>query len=172
MFDYGQIHWTFNKWLKSSAVLRSSNCCCGEIHPFGWWNQLVAYFSLFRSFANQWIFSHWCLLATMIWSDFQHFRISGSIVCRQLRHTFMDVMKGISPFDRNCEVWPQWMLNMFPTVICPVKEPDIGSACLLPETETCSYGEECCCGKCHTRWGEIMCRMTFSFSMMIIDYDV
>ena len=51
MFNYGKIHWTFNKWLKSSAVLRSSNCCCGEIHPFGWWN----HFSLFRSFANQWM---------------------------------------------------------------------------------------------------------------------
>ena len=132
----------------------------------------ISLWLIFHSFANQWIFSHWCLLAPMIWSDFQHFRISGSIVCRQLLHTFTDVMKGISPFDRNCEVWPQWMLNMFPTVICPVKEPDIGSACLLPETDTCSYREECCCGKCHTRWGEIMCRMTFSFSMMIIDHDV
>ena len=97
------------------------------------------------------LMSHEYLLPPMIWAEFYHFRISGSIVCRQLRHTFMDVMKGISPFGRNCEVWPQWMLNMFPTVICPVKEPDIGSACLLPETETCSYREECSCGKCHTR---------------------
>ena len=44
------------------------------------------------------LFSHQYLLAPMIWSDFQHFRISGSIVCAQLFHTFTDVMKGASPF--------------------------------------------------------------------------
>ena len=36
----------------------------------------------------------------MIWSDFYHFWISGSIICRQLLHSFTDVMKGASPFER------------------------------------------------------------------------
>ena len=51
-------------------------------------------------------------------------------------------------------------------VECPVKQPDLGSSCSLPETTRCEYGEECCCGRCHPRWREIMCRMTFSFNMM------
>ena len=44
------------------------------------------------------IFSHQCLLVPIIWSDFLHFRRSGSIVCWKLLHTFTDVMKGASPF--------------------------------------------------------------------------
>ena len=44
------------------------------------------------------LFSHQYLLAPMIWCDFYHFRISGSIVCRQILHSFTDVMKGASPF--------------------------------------------------------------------------
>ena len=41
---------------------------------------------------------HEYLLPPMIWAEFYHFRISGSIVCRQLLHSFTDVMKGASPF--------------------------------------------------------------------------
>ena len=37
-------------------------------------------------------------LAPMIWSAFEHFLIPGSIICRQLFHSFTDVMKGASPF--------------------------------------------------------------------------
>ena len=44
------------------------------------------------------LFPHEYLLAPMIWSNFYHFRISGSIICRQLFHSFTDVMKGASPF--------------------------------------------------------------------------
>ena len=44
------------------------------------------------------LLKHEYLLAPMIWSDFYHFRISGSIICRQLLHSFTDVMKGASPF--------------------------------------------------------------------------
>ena len=47
------------------------------------------------------LFSHRCLLAPMIWCDFYHFRISGSIVCRQILHSLTDVMKGASPFATN-----------------------------------------------------------------------
>ena len=38
-----------------------------------------------------------------------------------------------------------------PTV-CPIEQPMSGSSCPLPEGTQCSYGEECCCGECHTRW--------------------
>ena len=41
---------------------------------------------------------HEYLLPPMIWAEFYHFRISGSIVCWQLLHSFTDVMKGASPF--------------------------------------------------------------------------
>ena len=42
---------------------------------------------------------HEYLLPTMIWAEFYHFRISGSIVCSQLLHSFTDVMKVASPFE-------------------------------------------------------------------------
>ena len=45
------------------------------------------------------LLQHEYLLAPMIWCDFYHFRISGSIICRQLLHSFTDVMKGASPFQ-------------------------------------------------------------------------
>ena len=66
-----------------------------------------------------------------------------------------------------------WWCTLMPhshcsPVECPVKQPDLGSSCSLPETIRCPYGEECCCGRCHPRWREIMCRMTFSFNMMMI----
>merc|ERR1719234_902849 len=32
---------------------------------------------------------------------------------------------------------------------CPKKQPGLGSPCSVPESESCSYGSECCCGKCH-----------------------
>jgi len=32
---------------------------------------------------------------------------------------------------------------------CPKKEPRMGSPCSVPEDVTCTYGRECCCGKCH-----------------------
>eukprot|EP00497_Spongosphaera_streptacantha_P004176 TRINITY_DN5017_c1_g1_i1.p2 TRINITY_DN5017_c1_g1~~TRINITY_DN5017_c1_g1_i1.p2 ORF type:complete len:179 (-),score=21.21 TRINITY_DN5017_c1_g1_i1:51-515(-) len=34
---------------------------------------------------------------------------------------------------------------------CPESEPNLGEACDTSEvgTETCEYGEECCCGTCH-----------------------
>ena len=44
------------------------------------------------------LFSHEYLLAPMIWPNFYHFQIPGSIICRQLFHSFTDVMKGASPF--------------------------------------------------------------------------
>ena len=47
--------------------------------------------------------SHEYLLPPMIWSEFYHFRISGSIVCIQILHSFTDVMKVASPFG----VWGQ-----------------------------------------------------------------
>ena len=43
---------------------------------------------------------HQYLLPPMIWSEFYHFRISGSIVCRQIFHSFTDVRKVASPFRR------------------------------------------------------------------------
>ena len=44
------------------------------------------------------LLQHEYLLAPMVWCGFYHFRISGSIICRQLLHSFTDVMKGASPF--------------------------------------------------------------------------
>ena len=44
------------------------------------------------------LFSHQYLLAPMIWSNFYHFWISGSIVCRQILNSFTDAKKGASPF--------------------------------------------------------------------------
>ena len=38
------------------------------------------------------------------------------------------------------------------TSMCPIEQPMSGSSCPLPEGTQCSYGEECCCGECHTRW--------------------
>ena len=35
---------------------------------------------------------------------------------------------------------------------CPTEQPEFGSSCSLPDLTQCSYGEECCCGKCHPRW--------------------
>merc|ERR1719234_1272616 len=32
---------------------------------------------------------------------------------------------------------------------CPKKQPGLGSPCSVPESVSCSYGSECCCGKCH-----------------------
>ena len=43
---------------------------------------------------------HEYLLPTMIWAEFYHFRISGSIVCRKFLHSLTDVMKVASPFLR------------------------------------------------------------------------
>ena len=43
------------------------------------------------------LFSHQYLLAPMIWCDFYHFWIPGSIICWQLFRSFTDVMKGASP---------------------------------------------------------------------------
>ena len=56
---------------------------------------------------------HEYLLPPMIWAEFYHFRISGSIVCRQLLHSFTDVMKGASPFGTNTSGdiwWPNLLL--------------------------------------------------------------
>ena len=41
----------------------------------------------------------------MIWAEFYHFRISGSIVCTQLLHSFTDVMKVASPFDHKMTIY-------------------------------------------------------------------
>jgi len=32
---------------------------------------------------------------------------------------------------------------------CPKNKPALGSPCSVPASERCSYGSECCCGKCH-----------------------
>merc|ERR1711974_416814 len=32
---------------------------------------------------------------------------------------------------------------------CPRNRPALGSPCSLPGSIRCSYGSECCCGKCH-----------------------
>ena len=37
---------------------------------------------------------------------------------------------------------------------CPAEQPEFGTACSLPEGAQCPYGEECCCGECHPKWGK------------------
>jgi len=32
---------------------------------------------------------------------------------------------------------------------CPKKQPRVGNPCSVPGSERCSYGSECCCGRCH-----------------------
>merc|ERR1711974_561462 len=32
---------------------------------------------------------------------------------------------------------------------CPWNRPALGSLCSVPASVSCSYGSECCCGKCH-----------------------
>jgi len=32
---------------------------------------------------------------------------------------------------------------------CPVNEPALGRSCSISSSVTCSYGNECCCGRCH-----------------------
>merc|ERR1711974_373656 len=32
---------------------------------------------------------------------------------------------------------------------CPKNQPALGSLCAVPASVSCSYGSECCCGKCH-----------------------
>ena len=80
------------------------------------------------------LLQHEYLLAPMIWCDFYHFRIFGSIICRQLLHSFTDVMKGASPFKMKflsflpqplrCTqpLWLQWRLQ-----ICHQEEQEITS---------------------------------------------
>ena len=50
------------------------------------------------------LMSHEYLLPPMIWAEFYHFRISGSIVCRQILHSLTDVMKGASPFVKSINI--------------------------------------------------------------------
>ena len=50
------------------------------------------------------------------------------------------------------QTW-QISVNKFSTE-CPAEQPEFGSACSLPEGAQCPYGEECCCGECHPKWGK------------------
>ena len=40
---------------------------------------------------------------------------------------------------------------------CPDNEPSLGRRCAVPSSVTCSYGSECCCGKCYSSF-EVQCR--------------
>ena len=54
----------------------------------------------------------------MIWSNSYHFRIPGSIICRQLFHSFTDVMKGASPFEKVLMIgWQVDFLTRWYTII-------------------------------------------------------
>ena len=80
-----------------------------------WWKMAkkLLFLSHRRSFMAPKLFSHQYLLAPMIWCDFWHFRITGSIICRQILHSFTDVMKGASPFVTNASGaiwWPYLQL--------------------------------------------------------------
>ena len=44
-----------------------------------------------------------------------------------------------------------FVLNKTVPGTCPTEQPELGSSCSLPDLTQCSYGEECCCGKCHPR---------------------
>jgi len=51
---------------------------------------------------------------------------------------------------------------------CPKDRPSMGSPCSVPESETCSYGSECCCGKCHPSF-QAKCDRKYGWSGLYTD---
>ena len=57
---------------------------------------------------------HEYLVAPMIWCDFEHFRVSGSIPTWQLLCSFTEAIRVASPFDQNSQkFWFFFVLRFF-----------------------------------------------------------